>query len=167
MVKSDDEKIADEMSILRLLAGYHVDRQGREITSFLRPNSDEERKARAILAEQLRDGTLAYHARVLLALAIDPRMPLEPWMRIRPTLKVKFQKPQRGGKPSSWAREQAIIFFIKDRLHKNSKLPEEDPKRWKSDEPAIAEASDHYGIERSRTWEIWTEWNRHLKSLSV
>jgi hypothetical protein len=163
MAKSDDEKIADEMLLMRLLAGYHVDRKGREITSFLKPDSQEERKARAVLAEQLRDGTLSYLGKMLLALAIDPHLPLEPWMRMRPTLKVKFQKPQRGGKPSTWARDWAIIDFIKMQLFENRKLPEEDPNRWKSDEPAIGEASDRYGMERSRVWAIWTEWNRHLK----
>ena len=73
--RPDDEKIAEEMLLLRLLAGFHDDEKGRPIVSYLRRNSPEERAARGVLARQLRDGTLGAIARELLALAIDPKTP--------------------------------------------------------------------------------------------
>jgi hypothetical protein len=152
----DREKVADEMLIMRLLAGFHVDKNGREGTSFLASNSFEERKARTILARQLRDGKLGYLTRELLALAIDPRTP-SAMPGMQPTRKIKFESPARG-KPSTWARDLAIVYFIKNELYEHR-----DDKSWKSDEPAINAASDHYGLERSRTREIWTRWNKVVR----
>jgi hypothetical protein len=59
----DTEKIAEELLILRLLTGHTANKQGHEVTIYLKHNSLEERKARAALAQQLRDGTLGYIAR--------------------------------------------------------------------------------------------------------
>ena len=52
---NDDEKIAREMLILRLMAGYHVDARGREVTSYIEPSSAEGKQARAALAGWWRD----------------------------------------------------------------------------------------------------------------
>jgi len=142
----DEEAIADDKLIMRLLAGFHVDERGREVTSYLQPNSVAEKKARTALARQLRDGTLSFFAKELLALAIDPSTP-SPMPNMRPTRKIKFENPTRGN-PSTWARDLAIIYFINRR------------RRTKSIEQAIGEAADHYGLERSRTWEIWTQYNK-------
>jgi hypothetical protein len=149
----DQEKIADEMLVMRLLAGFHVDEDGREVTSYLRKNSFEERRARTILARQLRDGTLGYLVKELLALAIDPRTP-SAVPDMRPTRKIKFESPARG-KPPTWARDLAIIHFIRQHLHKHPS---------KCDEPAVVEASEHYGIDRTRVWKIWTQWRRRMRS---
>jgi hypothetical protein len=142
----NEEAEADEMLIMRLLAGFHVDQDGREVTSYLKPNSVEERKARVVLARQLRDGTLGSIPKELLALAIDPSTP-SPMPNMRPTRKIKFENPTRG-KPPTWARDLAIIYFINRE------------RRTKSVEQAVGEAADHFGLERSRTWEIWTQWNQ-------
>lgn len=142
---------ADEMLLMRLLAGYHVDQNGREITKFLDKNSPEEHKTRKLLAQQLRDGSIAYYTRELLALAIDPATP-SAVPGLSPTRKIVFQKPPKGGS-LTWARDRAIIYEIKKRIWQGE-----------TDEKAVTGAAEHYGLERSRTWEIWTAWRKQNPS---
>jgi hypothetical protein len=145
-MKTDDEKAADELLLMRLLAGYHVDQDGVEVTDF-RLTSREERRAREVLAQQLRDGSLAWLTKELLALAIDPDTPsAQP--DLWPTRKIVFQRPPKGGS-LTWARDRAIIFEIKKRR-----------RQGETDEDAVTGAAERYGLERSRTWEIWTAWKK-------
>jgi hypothetical protein len=153
--RTDEQKIADELLSLRLLAGYHIDKYGREQTDYLKRDSNEEKQASAALARCVRDSMKGLVGE-LLALAIDPyTASASPTMK--PTRRVRFDSPARG-KPSTWARDLAIVYFIKRRLHKKRKGADWEKQNpdWKSDEPAIAEASDYYGLERSRIWQIWT-----------
>ena len=60
-----DVRLDDDVLILRLLAGFHEDKRGRPVISYLKPNSSEERVARAALARQIRNGTLGGIARAI------------------------------------------------------------------------------------------------------
>jgi hypothetical protein len=189
-VRTDDQKIADELLSLRLLAGYQTDKHGREQTSYLKSNSYEEKQARAALARCVRDNMKGLVGECL-ALAIDPyTASASPTMK--PTRRVRFESPARG-KSSTWARDLAIVHFIRKRLASyrapvpkaggrtvmpvpsvgeftyvevSSVSTAPDPRTnkesddWKSDETAINQASDRYGLERSRIWEIWTRRKR-------
>jgi hypothetical protein len=150
MEKTDEEKAADEMLILRLLAGFHEDENGRAITSRLDKDSPEERQARKVLAQQLRDGILNPITRELLALAIDPETP-SPHPTMRPTRKVVFQRPPKGG-TLDWARERVIIYDIKDQI-----------SQGKANQEAVTDVAYRHRLNRSRVWEIWTAYNVHSK----
>src|SRR5437660_619071 len=129
----DADKWAEDALILRLLAGFADDERGRPITSYLKHNSSEERRARALLAAQIRAGRLGGFAKELLALAIDPRTP-STHLGMKPTRTVQFVSPARG-KGSTWARDLLVIDFIRAQLR-------ECPQR----EPALAAAEAHFKI---------------------
>jgi hypothetical protein len=137
--------VAEEELILRLLAGFHVDENGRQVTSYLTADSPEEKRARALLAQQLRAGTLSFIAREMLALAIDQDATSE---YVEPTRKLVF-KSRKQGPPSDWARNQIIAQFIMMELQRNNghiKI-----------EPAIRAAEIKFGLSRSQVMEIWTQ----------
>jgi hypothetical protein len=140
---SDADKWADEALILGLLAGYNGD--DPSTISFLKRNSSEEKRARALLAAQLRDGTLGGFAKELLALALDPHTPSEhPGMH--PIRTIQFLSPARG-KRATWVRDLLVIDFIRSELRKNK-----NPKR----EAAFKAAEARFNIKRSRLQRIWT-----------
>ncbi len=116
---------ADEMLLMRLLAGYR-----RGVISSLPKNSPEEQKARKLLAQQLRDGSIAYYTRELLALAIDPETP-SAVPGLSPARKIVFQKPPKGGS-LTWARDRVIIYEIKKRIWQGE-----------TDEKAVTGAAEH------------------------
>jgi hypothetical protein len=148
---SEAEKIAEEALILRLLAGFAEDDRGQPITSYLKHNSREEKRARALLAAQIREGKLAGFAKELLALAIDPATP-STHLGMKPTRTVQFISPSRG-KASTWAHDLLVADFIKRKLH-------ECPKK----EAALAAAADRFNIKRSRLQQIW---KAHEKSFAT
>jgi hypothetical protein len=112
-VATDEELAADELLIWRLLAGFHEDKNGRPTTDY-KLSPDEECRARAILAEQLLDDTLAYPLKRLLAFAIDPDRPSnDHW---RPTRKIEFKGVTRGP-ASTHARDLVVVYWIKQDLH--------------------------------------------------
>jgi hypothetical protein len=151
MARSDDEKIADEKLCMRLLAGFCEDEKGRVVTSYLKPNSYEEQQARAALARVVRDSMRGFVGE-LLALAIDPRTPsATPGMW--PTRRIRFESPARG-RASTWARDLLIVHFIREELRKSPTGKEE---------AALAAASAHFGIRRSRAHAIWKTWKRLVK----
>lgn len=153
--RPDDEKIAEEMLVLRLLAGFHEDEKGRPIVSYLKRNSPEERKARRMLARQLRDGTLGGIASELLALAIDPDTPSKvPDMR--PILEIEFKSKARRNK-STWARDKLVVHFIKQWLWTNAgtdRLPKEEAAKYA--------AEQYFGLGRSQVSEIWQRYKEQI-----
>ena len=152
MERSDEERIADEVLILRLLAGFHVDENGRQVTSYLTPGSLEEKRGRAVLARQLREGTLSFTAKELLALAIDPDAASQYVARTR---KVEF-KALKQGPGSDWLRNQLVIDFItKHQLAQWKQCPDRVEL-----EAAIFEAERQFPIKRSQLMEIWAQSGR-------
>jgi hypothetical protein len=145
---NDDEKIANEKLILRLMAGYHVDARGREVTSYIEPDSAEGKQARAALARLVRD-SIAGFVGELLALAVDPDTPSAiPGMH--PIWTFEFKSPARN-KRSTLARDLAVVYFI-------TALTRE--KRLKPLQAAAA----HFGIKYSRLHAIWSQ---HKKLIAI
>jgi hypothetical protein len=148
---TDDEKIAEDVLILRLLTGFHEDDAGRPVISYLDHDSEEGKRARAALARQLRDGTLVYPAREILARGIDPEMSEvtpEAAAAATPLIwKIEFTSPHRNHKPT-WARDRLVIDFIRGWLRK-------DPNNPPKEDAAIRAAGDHFPLKRSRIAEIW------------
>jgi len=98
----------------------------------------------------------------LLALAIDPDTPSE-MLTMRPTGKIKFEGLRRG-KRSTWAQELVFVFSVLKQLQKERPLP----KGYGTHPPnvrdaAIAEACDECGLERTRGYEIWHQYNNPTK----
>jgi hypothetical protein len=67
---TSDEAEREELLLMRLLAGFDDDQPKEPL--FLQPDSPEEKRARTVLAKQLREGRLGGFAKEFLALAIDP-----------------------------------------------------------------------------------------------
>jgi len=148
-MKNDAEKIADELLMMRLLSGFHVE-NGIEVTRYLKHNSHGERLARVALAREVRASMWGFVGE-LLALAIDPRTPSS-WPGMRPTRRIKFESPTRG-KGSTWARDLAVISLIRERLRDDPKL-----------EAALSAASERYGIKRNRVHAIWKKHEKDLEN---
>jgi hypothetical protein len=158
VAKTDEEQAADELLIWRLLAGFHEDETGRSIVDYkLLP--DEERRARALLAEQLLDGTLAYPLKRLLAFAIDPDRPSND--RWRPTRKIEFKGVTRGP-GSTRARDLVVIYWIKWDLHEQEKA-QRHPLQL---EAAYATAMEHTGLGRTSVQNIWLEYQEYQDSIA-
>jgi hypothetical protein len=136
-------KIEEEKLVLRFLAGFHEDKKGRVIIRYPKRNSPEARKARTVLARQLRNNTLGDIAREILAYAIDPETPSE--RDIPPVWKIEFTSKARGTK-STWLRNRFINAFITQWLREN---PD------KSEEKAKGAVEEAFGLESSRVAEIW------------
>jgi hypothetical protein len=149
MTRTDDEKIADDLLCMRLLAGFCEDKSGRVTTSYLKHNSYAERQARAALARRVRESMRGFTGE-LLALAIDPRTPSE-YPGMKPTRRVRFESPARG-KGSTWARDLLVVHFIRAELRKSPK-----------EHAAIAAASAHFQIGESRVHAIWKNWKRLVR----
>lgn len=132
------------MLLFRLLAGFTDDAAGRSVTKYLKPNGSEEKRARKVLAQQLRDGRLLGLSRELLALAIDPST-ASTFPGMRPTRRVRFESPARG-KGSTWARDLVVVDYIRRSLRAAGGGKED---------AAIAAAEKHFGIKRSRAHAIW------------
>ncbi len=142
--RKDDEKSADELLAIRLLAGCQFEGDGLVTTSYLKHNSHEERQARAALARMVRASMRGFSGE-LLALAIDPRTPSKiPGMR--PTRKIKFESPTRGNS-AKWGRDLMVVDFIKAQLRESRSPPKF--------EAAIVAAMEHYQISRRQVRDIW------------
>ena len=141
----EDPQVAEELLILRLLAGF--DDTNPQIPSFIDANSPDERRAREVLARQVREGRLGGFVKELLALAIDPwTESTHPGMR--PLRKVEFKSATPGPAPT-WARDLLIIDFMR-------RFRRETPAGKSSNlEAAIKAAEDHFGISRSQAHAIW------------
>jgi hypothetical protein len=145
MADDDDAKIAEELLIMRLLAGF--DDTNPRIPNFIEANSPDERRAREALARQVREGRLGGFVKEFLALAIDP------WtesthLGMRPLRKVEFKSATPGPAPT-WARDLLIIDFMR-RFRRET--PAGKPLNL---EAAIKAAEDHFGISRSQAHAIW------------
>jgi hypothetical protein len=156
---NDDHTLAveDEKLLLRLLAGLHEDETGRAVISYLKHNSLEERNARAVLARQIREGTLGGIARELLALAIDPQTP-SPIPNMRPIWEIQLKSKARRHKPT-WARDRLVVYFIKQWMRKNASRDGST-----KEEAARAAAEQHFKLERSRIAEIWQQHKRQTRA---
>jgi hypothetical protein len=149
--------VEDEKLILRLLAGLHEDEAGHAFISYLKHNSSEERKARAVLARQIRDGTLGGIARELLALAIDPQTS-SPIPGMGPIWEIQLKSKARRHKPT-WARDLLVAHFIKQWMRKNASRDGST-----KEEAARAAAEQHFKLERSRIAEIWQQHKRQTRA---
>ena len=149
----DDAKMRDEMLMLRLLAGLHVDKRGREITRYLKSNSPEERQARAVLAREVRS-KIPGIVGDLLALAIDPRTPSRVPGK-RPTRYVRFESPHRG-RPSTWARDQAVLYFIQKYAYGYR-------GEFKTEALLQEITSQFPGIGRSRAHQLWKQYEAQMQ----
>src|SRR5205823_1621457 len=67
----DEQKIKDEMSMMRLLCGFRDDEDGVATTDYPAENSPDERQCREVLAKEIRARVPGFVGE-LLALAIDP-----------------------------------------------------------------------------------------------
>jgi hypothetical protein len=145
MVRTDDEKMADEALSIALLAGWHVD-SGKQIN--LTHNSADELKARAALARIIREKMNGFSGE-LLALAIDPQTE-STWPDMRPARKIKFEKP---GRPSTLMRDKLVVDYIR-RLRFNNTEPN-DMKFY------LMQAAEKFGgLSYSSVHAIW---NAHEK----
>lgn len=138
---SDDQAVAEELLLMRLLAGF--DDSDPNVPKFLDADSPDEKRARIALATQLRDGRLSGRAKELLALAIDPWTE-STWPGMRPTRKVKFASATPGP-PSTWARDLLVVHFIREQLRDNGG-PED---------AALKSAETKFGLGKSQTHAIW------------
>lgn len=148
MPRTDDEKMADEVASIRLLAGYDVNTSAN--VAAPKHNSVEERQLRAALAQTIRDQMKGLSGE-LLALAIDPFTP-STWPQMRKTVQVKFQ---RQGRPSSLLLEHQIVDYIR-RLRFNS-TKQRDQKFF------ITAAMEEFGLEYSRVHAIWRDYEAMLE----
>lgn len=147
---ADGEKIADEVLIMRLLTGLPVDGREPQVTSYLTAGSPEEKRARAVLAQQLCDGTLNFIAKEALARALDPDRTSQ---YVAQTRKIEF----REGSSSDWARNRLVIDFItKDLQAQHRAHPERRPKLTS----AVHAAKEPFGLNRSQLMEIWKQGDR-------
>jgi hypothetical protein len=170
MPRSDDEKIADELLALRLLAGYAVDDHGQEFTDYPTQNSPEEQQARAALARLVRDA-MPGMAGELLALAIDPRTPSPSWAsafgeeearrRMPPTRKIQFESPARG-KSNNWARDLAVVHFIKEHMRQQRREhPDQKPKLG----AAYQAASERYDLSPNQAQTIRRNYRKRTTTI--
>jgi hypothetical protein len=148
MTRTDDERMADEVLSIQLLAGFDVD-TGKQI-SFTH-NSADERKARAALARIIREKMNGFSGE-LLALALDPQTK-STWPDMRPARKIKFEKP---GRPSTLIRDKRIVDYIR-RLRHNSTEPH-DMKYFLN-----AAAATFGGIKYNRVHAIWTAHEKEME----
>src|ERR1700722_11857397 len=149
----EQSKIEAELLMLRLLAGFHVDKNGHEVTSYLKPNSYGERLARAALATEVRS-KMPGIVGDLLALAIDPRT-ASPIPGRRPTRFVRFESPSRG-KSSTWARDQAVFHLIQRYAWKHR-------GEFKIEALLQEVMSQFPEIGRSRAHQLWKQYDSQLR----
>jgi hypothetical protein len=148
--QSTKQKIADEVLITRLLGGLPVDGKKPLVTNYdLTPK--EEKRARAALAQQLRNAGFE-----LLALAIDPDTP-SPVPGLRPTRKILIQALTQGPAQHS-IRNQLIIGYITEHLQQQLR----DNPKWPVPKlkTAISDAMPKFDLGRSTLMEIWEQSGR-------
>jgi hypothetical protein len=138
---SFDPAEQEELLLMRLLAGLDDDNPNEP--KFLEPDSPDEKRARAALAKQVREGRLGGFAKELLALAIDPWTETT-WPGMRPTRKIKFTSATPGP-PATWARDLLIVHFIREQLRDNGG-PED---------AALKAAETKFRLGKSQTHAIW------------
>ena len=148
MARSIAKKITDEMLVLRLLAGFHEDEQGRPVTSYPEEDSEEEKRARAVLARQIRRGTMGFMTKELLAVAINPAKPSR---FVGQTRRIEFGGLQQG-RGSNWARNRVIIQFITLDLWRQRRV---NPKGKVKLNAAVHAAIKEFGLSRSQLLDIW------------
>jgi hypothetical protein len=143
---TSDEAEREELLLMRLLAGFDDDQPKEPL--FLQPDSPEEKRARTVLAKQLREGRLGGFAKEFLALAIDP-WTASTWPGMRSTVKVRFVSPAPGPR-STWARDMLIVHFIRDQLRKHGG-PED---------AALKAAEVQFNLGKSQTHAVWQRWKK-------
>jgi hypothetical protein len=136
MKRANDDKMADDMLALELLAGSP---NGRNSKHF----SQREKQLRAALARRIRDQMGGYTGE-LLALAIDP-FTASAWPGMKPTTKLKFM---RQGRPSSLLIERRVVAFIREQIGKSK-------SQRASLDSYLKAAEDAFGLSRTRVHEIW------------
>jgi hypothetical protein len=141
---SSGDAIAEEALLMRLLAG--LDDNDPNKPKFLDPDSPDEKRARAALAKQLREGRLGGFARELLALAIDPWTKTA-WEGMRPTLKITFASATPGPR-ATWARDLLIVYFIREQLR----------DKGGPEDAALKAAETKFRLGKSQTHAIWKRW---------
>jgi hypothetical protein len=143
MADGEEDREAEELLVLRLLANFD-DERPTEIKS-LDPDSPDEKRARAILAKQVREGRLGGITKELLALAIDPWSG-STWPGMRPVRKIRFNSATTGP-PSTWARDLVVVDFI--RKHLREGFPED---------AALHAAEMKFDLGKSQTHSVWHRW---------
>lgn len=148
MARSDDDKAADTILAIRLLASYDVNTTRAKVSR----GGQQEKRERAALARLVRDSMKGFPGE-LLALAIDPQTPSNiPGMY--PTCKISFNN-RSTGKWSTWARDLAVLDCIRA-------FRWASPRRPKL-EAAYAEACAQFNIKPKTAQAIWLRHQKMIK----
>jgi hypothetical protein len=141
---------ADDLSEARVLVGGYVeeDAKGRRRSKYLRPGTDEERRARQALARlfrapepldpQLRDG---------LAGLFDPDPPAGEQR------KIEFVG-RRPGALTDYVRDTQIAYYIWEEVERGERV-----------RAAVKTAADEFAISADRATQIWSGYRPLLESM--
>jgi hypothetical protein len=146
-----EQKIADELRALHLLAGFRESEDGELATHYFREEDEgtpEELEARTSLARIVRANIRGLTGE-FLALAIDPITPSTWPGDIPVTRKIKFLAPSQGP-GSTYTRDQVVIAFMKAWLRND---PNPEPQL----DAALHAAEAEFKIKRRRLREIWEQ----------
>jgi len=140
---------SDQKRIVELLRGRTVrDRHGLPRQTYLSDGGSDENEGRQALAKELRTARfLDMGLRLTLAELFDPISEVE-------ERRICFEYRRKGRRSNAMA-EKEIAQFIWSRTRDGKKV-----------EAAIKSATEHFGLRRARTFDIWKRWQPTLRRLN-